>query len=220
MTIVLGCTESTAGVTISVPFDRSALQCHVGPPLACCEVRVVPIPGLARGAGEVLVRGPNVFQGYWRDEAATRAAIDGDGWLHTGDVGEIAADGTLLIVDRLKAIVKTARGEYVSPEKIENILGLSPLVANIFVAGDPKEEELVAVVVPRGGATKQQLEAELARISSEKNLLRHERVAAISLCVEEFTIANGMLTPTGKLKRPVAQKRFAAEIAAMFAGLK
>ncbi|KAK1787060.1 hypothetical protein P4O66_017439 [Electrophorus voltai] len=133
-----GQTECTAGCTFSMPGDFSAG--HVGPPLPCAMVKLADIPDMSyyakRGQGEICIHGPSVFQGYLKDEENTAQALDGDGWLHTGDVGQWLPNGTLRIIDRKKHIFKLSQGEYVAPEKIENIYMRSVPVLQVFVHGD------------------------------------------------------------------------------------
>lgn len=133
-----GQTECTAPCTLTFPGD--ILASHVGPPLACCEIKVVDVPEMnyyaCNGEGEVCVKGSSVFVGYYKDPERTHDALDAQGWLHTGDIGKWMDNGTLKIIDRLKHIFKLAQGEYIAPEKIENILIRSPFVMQIFIHGD------------------------------------------------------------------------------------
>jgi long-chain acyl-CoA synthetase len=135
-----GLTETAAAATISHPDDAS--NGHVGIPTICSEIKLVDVPEMdyrstnAPPTGEVCVRGPNVFQGYYKDKAKTDEAFDGSGWFHTGDIGRWNADGTLSIIDRKKNIFKLAQGEYVAAEKIENVMARCALVGSCFIHGD------------------------------------------------------------------------------------
>ncbi|ERE68890.1 long-chain-fatty-acid--CoA ligase 6-like protein [Cricetulus griseus] len=139
-------------------FLRAALGCqllckgHVGAPLPCNHIKLVDAEELnywtSKGEGEICVKGPNVFKGYLKDEDRTKEALDSDGWLHTGDIGKWLPEGTLKIIDRKKHIFKLAQGEYVAPEKIENIYIRSEPVAQIYVHGDSLKAFLVGIVVP------------------------------------------------------------------------
>ncbi|KAI8468294.1 MAG: hypothetical protein J3K34DRAFT_427744 [Monoraphidium minutum] len=241
-----GMTETSCTISLTRPDDPTIG--HVGAPLPCCEVKLVDIPEMnyTRGdrpyaRGEVCVRGPTVFQGYYKDDAQTREVVDADGWLHTGDVGMWLPGGRLKIIDRKKNIFKLAQGEYVAPEKIENVYARSPFVLQSFVYGDSLRSQLVAVVVPdpeyllpwardrglpqdvpslcREPAVAAAVAKSLAEEGRAAQLRGFEAVSAVELVAEPFTVENGMLTPTFKLKRPQARETFQALIDSMYARL-
>jgi long-chain acyl-CoA synthetase len=218
-----GQTEATAGIAIQSPEDPSCG--HVGPPLVGVEVKLQDVPeaniNAARdGRGELLVRGPNVFQGYFKNETKTRETVE-DKWLKTGDVAEFTSDGQIRIVDRAKAIFKLSQGEYVAPDHLEGVYSLAASVGQIFVDGRSSEDMLVAIVVPAEGVetTGEKVLEELQILCKEKKLKGFERIANLRLVQEEFTEDNGILTSTSKLKRAVARERFATLIDEMYEDL-
>lgn len=149
-----GMTENCATCNRSYPDDHTSSG-TVGPPQACNEVKLVDVPEMGYTSedkpnprGEVCVRGWNCFTTYYKDEVNTKKAVDEEGWVHTGDVGEIDSCGRLRIVDRVKNIMKLAQGEYVALEKIENIYSRHPLIQQLYVHGDGLQSYLIAVVVP------------------------------------------------------------------------
>ena len=154
-----GSTECTGAASCTCPSDSMGGQ--VGFPSSCSQVCLVSVQDMnylhtdtehkgvpCRGRGEICVRGPNVFIGYYKLPDKTRETLDRDGWLHTGDIGLWTSDGKLKIIDRKKNLFKLANGEYVAPEKVEGFLSQSPLIARCFVHGDSLQDRLVAVVVP------------------------------------------------------------------------
>uniref|UniRef100_A0A668ADG6 Arachidonate--CoA ligase n=1 Tax=Myripristis murdjan TaxID=586833 RepID=A0A668ADG6_9TELE len=145
-----GQTECTAGCTFTMPGD--ATSGHVGVPVPCNVVKLVDVEEMnyfaSNGEGEVCVKGKNVFKGYLKDPEKTAEALDEDGWLHTGDIGKWLPSGVLKIIDRKKNIFKLAQGEYIAPEKIENVYVRSEPVAQVFVHGDSLQSCLVGIVVP------------------------------------------------------------------------
>lgn len=146
-----GLTETSAATAVSRPDDPTIG--HNGPPLSCCEVKLESVEEMNYlvtddpPTGEVLVRGPNVFKGYYKNDKATEEAFT-DGWLHTGDVGRWNPNGTLSIIDRKKNIFKLAHGEYVASEKVEAEYSKAECVNQIFVYGNSYKPYVMAVVVP------------------------------------------------------------------------
>uniref|UniRef100_A0A672QN08 Long-chain-fatty-acid--CoA ligase n=2 Tax=Sinocyclocheilus grahami TaxID=75366 RepID=A0A672QN08_SINGR len=239
-----GQTECTAGCTMSLPGDWTAG--HVGAPLPCNFVKLVDVAEMnyfaANGEGEVCVKGPNVFQGYLKDPERTSEAIDKDSWLHTGDVGKWLPNGTLKIIDRKKHIFKLAQGEYIAPEKIENIYIHSDPVAQVFVHGDSLQACLVGILVPDpdflpGWAKKRGIEGsytemckskelknaileDIIRLGKEAGLKSFEQVRDIALHMEMFSVQNGLLTPTLKAKRTELRNHFRQQIDQLYAKIK
>jgi long-chain acyl-CoA synthetase len=202
--VMQGYGQTEAGPVVAAnPPDRIRID-TVGLPLPNVEVRIA-------GDGEILVRGELVMQGYWNNEEATRAAIR-DGWLHTGDIGTLDSDGYLRITDRKKDFIKTNAGEMVSPARVEGVLMGQPGIAQAVVAGDG-EAHLVALIVPAEGAD--EVAVTLAVEAANKRLAVPERVRRWKL-VEPFTIENGLLTPTQKIRRPAVLGRYRAAIAGLY----
>nr|CDS33499.1 transformer 2 protein [Hymenolepis microstoma] len=148
-----GSTETCGAITSSIFGDLAGG--HVGPPLPGCEIKLVDVPSMDLVAsrdnkGEICCRGPVVTPGYFRQPELTEDLIDKDGWLHMGDIGEWTEGNRLKIVDRLKHIFKLSQGEYVAPEKVEQVYAHSSLVAQVFVDGSPLRSYPVALVVPDG----------------------------------------------------------------------
>ncbi|KAK1343271.1 hypothetical protein QTO34_016049 [Cnephaeus nilssonii] len=211
-----GQTECTAGCTFTTPGDWTSG--HVGAPLPCNHIKLIDVMELnywtSKGEGEICVRGPNVFKGYLKDPDKTKEALDSDGWLHTGDIGQWLPAGTLKIIDRKKHIFKLAQGEYVAPEKIENIYTRSEPVAQTYVHGDSLQAFLVGIVVPDPEvmpiwAQKRGIEGTYAELCVNK-------VKAIHIHSDMFSVQNGLLTPTLKAKRPELREYFKTQIQALY----
>uniref|UniRef100_A0A8D1X653 Long-chain-fatty-acid--CoA ligase n=2 Tax=Sus scrofa TaxID=9823 RepID=A0A8D1X653_PIG len=239
-----GQTECTAGCSLTVPGDWTAG--HVGAPMPCSLIKLVDVEEMnylaAKGEGEVCVKGPNVFQGYLKDPAKTAEALDKDGWLHTGDIGKWLPNGTLKIIDRKKHIFKLAQGEYIAPEKIENIYLRSEPVAQVFVHGESLQAFLIAIVVPdvetlghwaqkrgfvgsfeelcRNKDVKKAILEDMLRLGRDAGLKSFEQVRGISLHPELFSIDNGLLTPTMKAKRPELRNYFRSQIDELYSTVK
>ena len=172
--------------------------------------------------GEILIKGPTVFAGYYNDEEATRAVLPGDGWLHTGDVGTIDEDGFLTVTDRKKDIIVTAGGKNVSPQNIENLLKGIPWVSQALVVGDRRpyvaalitlDEEEVAKL--DGGEDV----AELVRRAVDEineSLARFEQVRRFEILDRDFSAEENEVTPTLKLKRRVVEEHFAPQLEKLY----
>ncbi len=215
-----GLTEASPVVSCNPPGH--ARVDTVGTALHGVEIRTA-------ADGEILVRGPSVMQGYCGDPEASKEAIR-DGWLYTGDVGEITVDGHLRITDRKRDFIKNSGGEMLSPLKIETALTSEPEIAQAMAAGDGRPYP-VALLVPaaelmadRPDGDWEQAEAALrpllARAVERANarLALPERVRRFLVVREPWTIGNGLLTPTYKLKRPALRERYGAAIDALYDG--
>ncbi|PNI43473.1 ACSL1 isoform 7 [Pan troglodytes] len=239
-----GQTECAAGCCLTMPGDWTAG--HVGAPMPCNLIKLVDVEEMnymaAEGEGEVCVKGPNVFQGYLKDPAKTAEALDKDGWLHTGDIGKWLPNGTLKIIDRKKHIFKLAQGEYIAPEKIENIYVRSEPVAQVFVHGESLQAFLIAIVVPdvetlcswaqkrgfegsfeelcRNKDVKKAVLEDMVRLGKDSGLKPFEQVKGITLHPELFSIDNGLLTPTMKAKRPEMRNYFRSQIDELYSTIK
>ncbi|XP_063537211.1 long-chain-fatty-acid--CoA ligase 5 isoform X1 [Cydia strobilella] len=239
-----GQTECTAPVTLTVQGDH--VPEHVGPPVACNKVKLVDVPEMeyyaAQGHGEVCVQGANVFKGYFKEPEKTGEVIDHDGWHHTGDIGKWLPNGTLKIIDRRKHIFKLSQGEYIVPEKIENIYIRSQYVEQIFVHGESLKSCIVAVVVPdvdvvkcwaleRGikgtfsalcdnPTVKKMILDDMLQWGRNASLKTFEQVKDIYLHPDPFSVQNGLLTPTMKAKRTEIRNYFKPQIEDMYKQLE
>ena len=219
-----GQTEAAPVISANPPDH---IKIHtVGPPVAGVEL------GFASD-GEILVRGENVMKGYWNDPEASARAL-ADGWLHTGDIGQIDEDGFLLITDRKKDFIKTSGGDMVAPARIEGHLTLEAEVGQAMVFGDNKPY-LVAVIVPslelvEGVARRESLPAQMAladnpaiakavgeavaRVNAKLPAL--ERIRRFVIADEPFTTANHQLTPTLKIRRHIIRRTHGEALAALY----
>jgi long-chain acyl-CoA synthetase len=206
--------QSEAGPVISCNPPRRVKLETVGPPLRDVDLRIAE-------DGEILVRGELVMKGYWNDPEATAAAIR-DGWLHTGDIGELDADGYLRITDRKKDFIKTSGGDMIAPSRIEGMLALQPEIAQAMVHGD-RRPYLVALVVPRedtmrdaadDAALRATIEATVERVN--RTLPQIERVRKFAVLREGFSVANGLMTPTMKIKRHAIRAAHGSAIEALY----
>ena len=202
----------------------------VGPPMDGVEVRIAD-------DGEILVRGELVMQGYWQNPDATAEAIR-DGWLHTGDIGVLVSDGHLRITDRKKDIIVNSGGDNLSPQLIEGFLTLQPEIAQAMVYGD-KRPHVVALIVPdqeflenwaRESGRKDidlaalvydedfraEIGAAIDRINADLSVV--EKIRRFIVSADPFTIENGMMTPTLKIRRHMIRTKYGNALEALYGG--
>ncbi|MGO4604206.1 AMP-dependent synthetase/ligase [Terrabacter sp. 2YAF2] len=225
-----GLTETCAGVTLNLPGQQRIGT--VGRPVPGCAVRIA-------NDGEVLIKGGVVFEGYWHNDEATRAAFDADGWFRTGDLGALDSDGYLTITGRKKDLIVTAGGKNVAPAVLEDRLRAHWLVDQCVVVGDRRPYvaallTLDAEVLPQWRAEHghpdqapvedlredPELVAALQSAVDDANaaVSHAEGIKRFVVLSEAFTVASGLLTPTLKVKRAVVVERYAAEIDRLYAG--
>ena len=222
-----GLSESSPVICVN-PYDRPRLG-TVGPPIPGVEVKIAE-------DGEILARGPNIMKGYYHQPEATRETVDAAGWLHTGDIGTLDADGYLSITDRKKDIIVTAGGKNIAPQPIENLAKTNKFVANAVMIGDKRKFPVMLVVPEREAleawARERNLPASdyaallrhpdaVAKVEREvmanlRDLASYETPKRLTLLAEDFTIERGELTPTLKVKRRVVEQKYAAQIDAMY----
>jgi long-chain acyl-CoA synthetase len=206
-----GLTESSPVISMSTPtVNRFSSS---GRPLAGVEVRIAE-------DGEILNRGPNTMMGYWNDPAATAAAIR-DGWLHTGDLGELDADGFLYVRGRKKELIVLATGKKVVPTRVEGLLTASPLIEQAVVFGEG-QCGIVALIVPAasgladgivGDATRERYAAEINRCL--KSAAHEEQIRHFAILDRPFSIERGEMTPKLSLRREIIARNYADQLAAL-----
>jgi long-chain acyl-CoA synthetase len=223
-----GLTESTGGACVNLPH---AIRIgSVGRPIPGTTVRIAE-------DGEVLMRGPHILRGYWHNETATKEAIDEDGFFHTGDIGELDADGYLSITGRKKELIVTAGGKNVAPAVLEDRLRAHPLVSQCVVVGDAKPFIACLITLDVDAipaflkAHQKPLDTPVADLTEDPDMLaaiqgavddanhavsKAEAIRKFVILPVDFTEEGGELTPSLKLKRTVVMKEFSSEVEALY----
>ena len=194
--------------TVGLPLD--GVECRTGPD------------------GEILLRGPGIFKGYYRDPEATKEAIDAEGWFHTGDIGEIDKDGSLRITDRKKDLIVTSGGTNIAPQAIEKLLKTDPLISQVMVMGDG-QKHLLALLTLDQEQVRERGKSEGVEFHSPKEMASHpwvislikerigqknkelapyEKIRNFYILPHDFTVEKEELTPTLKLRRQVVMERY------------
>ncbi|CAF0927028.1 unnamed protein product [Adineta steineri] len=227
-----GQTESTAVGTSTHLTDTSCGT--VGSPAPFGEIKLIDVPGTNyrsnNNQGEICIRGPSIFKGYYGDEEKTRQTIDEGGWLHTGDIGEWTSNGSLRIIDRTKHIFKLSQGEYIAPERLEDGYIRSRWIEQLFVDGISTEATVVAIVVPdeeyvrsnfskananisfeelcKDEKLKEIIFADLKRLAKDYKYKHYETISNIYVHPEPFSQENGLITSTLKTRRTAVRQYF------------
>ncbi len=224
-----GLSETAPLLTVNPYHDRRPGT--VGPAVRGVELRIAE-------DGEILARGPNVMAGYWRRPEDTRAVLDDEGWFHTGDIGEMDADGWLRITDRKKDIIVNSGGENIAPQRIESLLATDAMIAQAVVYGDQRPY-LVALIVPdrenalawasgqglpesdwetlaASRVLRKELQNRINRMLAPLNSF--EQVRRIIVLPEPFTVESGLLTPTMKIKRRKVYARYREALEGLYSG--
>ncbi len=222
-----GLTETSPLISIN-PLEKPKMG-SVGPSVPGVEVRIAE-------DGEILARGPNIMQGYYNKPEATAEAIDAEGWFHTGDIGELDADGYLRITDRKKDIIVTAGGKNIAPQPIENTVKTNKFIENAVMIGDKRKFPVMLLVPNRNAvvawATERGIPADdyahlmghpdvVAMVEREamgnmRDLAHFEAPKKFALLADDFSIEKGEITPTLKVKRRVVAQRYAEKIEALY----
>ncbi|XP_041362806.1 long-chain-fatty-acid--CoA ligase 5-like [Gigantopelta aegis] len=235
-----GQTETMGGITFTISGEYESGHC--GPPMAWAKVKLTDVPEMdyyaKDGRGEICCKGRCVFQGYFKNEQKTADVFDEDGWMRTGDIGEWLPNGTLRIIDRKKNIFKLSQGEYIAVEKIENIYMRSQFIAQCYIDGNSLQSCVMGIVtldkehclewaknngfpesmerISQSEEFKAAVLRDLHRLGKEGDLKGFEQVKDIHIHPEQFSIENGLLTPSLKNKRHLLKKMFQSRIEELY----
>lgn len=239
-----GQTETTASTSALLTGDTQ--PAHVGVPPVDTEIKLVDVPEMGYfvkdRVGEVYVKGPIVFQGYFKNPEKTKEVLTEDGWVASGDIGTWTPEGRLKLIDRKKNLFKLAQGEYIAPEKIEIVYERSPYVAQFYVYGEPFKATLIGVVILDNLHITTEMSAYKGRPIEEliadpefnatvledmntlgkRELMSFEQPKKIMLVSEDhaFTVDNDLLTPSFKKKRNHIRDIYQAQLTEMYVGLE
>jgi long-chain acyl-CoA synthetase len=239
-----GMTETTGMATLLTP-DLGFFTKNVGPPTGCVEIKLVDVPEagyFARGdvpQGEVLLRGPSLTSGYFKQPALTRELLTDDGWVQTGDIGQLNPNGTISIIDRKKNLIKLSNGEYIAIERLESIYAGAQSIARVCVHAEPTKSYPIAIVQPlptwverfakSNGMNYQSWESladdkrihdfilsDLQTVARSNSLAPAEIIQALVVTDMEWTPESGLLTAAMKLKRRDIVAQFKSQISAVY----
>ncbi len=224
-----GLTETTAAVFLNTPYEYRFGS--VGKPIGEVQVKIA-------SDGEVCVKSKKVMRSYYNNQVATKEVFDNDGYFKTGDIGELDSEGFLKITDRKKDLIKTAGGKYVAPQKIENLLKLDRNISNVLIHGDQKKY-IVSLITLNPETMKSFAQdnqigykdiSELSKHPRVKDLIRnavaqtnsqlasYETIKNFAILPNDFTVENGELTPSLKVKRKLLDKKYESQIKALYGG--
>jgi long-chain acyl-CoA synthetase len=224
-----GLTETSAGTTVN--RENKIKIGTVGAPMPGTDLKIAP-------DGEILIRGPGVMKGYYKNPAATAEVINSEGWFHTGDIGELDADNYLRITDRKKDIIVTAGGKNVAPQNLENLLKTHPIISQAMVYGDKRPYLVSLITVSEEGARKLLQEKGAPVGTYAENAKRAEVHAAVKAALDavnaeqppyatikrfavleaDFSQETGELTPKLSVKRKVCSAKYKPQIDSMYEG--
>ncbi len=221
-----GLTETTAAICVNTPFNYRFGS--VGLPIGDVELKIA-------SDGEILVKSKKVMKGYYKNSEATKEAFDGS-WFKTGDIGEILPSGDLRITDRKKDLIKTANGKYVAPQKLEGILKLNPLISHALIHGDQKKY-VIALITLDKDKTLAWAKSNAINVSDWNELITHslvvdnirttiinlnadlashESIKKHQIIPDDFTVENGSLTPSLKVKRKLLDQKYKSIIDSLY----